>query len=527
MKKSKIDYLILFACSFCLLLPFFIRSYKVGNDTYFHLTNIIAMINSMHYFIPRTIIPNIAGIFGYGTRLFYPPFAHTLTAYISYIFHLNVLISMKIYYLIVLFLSGVTMYNWSLDTKKNRKIAIISGLIYMSFPYHLSEIYVRDAMAEAAIFIFLPMIFHSFYYLFKNNKKFMFYFIVGYVGGIISHLTMMIYFTILIIPYFLINYKKVLKKENFRCLLKSAFLILTIVSPIIINMIYNKILGNYMVFKSGVMAQGIQHSGLWIHFFNYFGLFNCNIFGYPFIDNKINFYFDIVALILFILSVKNRKFNGNDKYILCFMVISIGLSTVFFPWDKLPQGFRIIQFPWRMMCYVALGFSYLAPQCINDLKIDYKFIMIIIIGLSFFNMNPYRYKDVDLSKIDYEYGMGWQKEYLPVKVYENYEYFQNRGTGVVNGDVIFDDGNTLDFLVNTDSEVELPRIFYFGYSLEDIQGNKYSVYENNNGFVGANLKKGKYVLKYRGILLARVAEVSSLITIVMCLIKIKREKILK
>lgn len=66
-------------------------------------------------------------------------------------------------------------------------------------------------------------------------------------------------------------------------------LILGIMSPVIVNMFQNKLEeGNFEVFVPGVMAQGIQHSGLWLNLINYFGIFHGGIFD-KIVQNGINF----------------------------------------------------------------------------------------------------------------------------------------------------------------------------------------------------------------------------------------------
>ena len=89
------------------------------------------------------------------------------------------------------------MYICSDRFSKNKLLAFIASVIYLSSSYHLNEIYVRDAEAESILFIFLPLVILGVKELLEGNKKW-FYpcFIIGYVGGILSHFTMMIYVTI-------------------------------------------------------------------------------------------------------------------------------------------------------------------------------------------------------------------------------------------------------------------------------------------------------------------------------------------
>ena len=181
------------------MLPMFLSSYKSSHDTKFHLANIVSLTEQIenNFFFPSKIVSNIGNDFGYGTALFYSPLAHYPTAYLNVIIN-NPTISLKIVHFLGLILSGVTMYLLAKTVSKNRFLGLLSAIIYMLFPYHLSDIYIRDSLDENFLFVFLPLIFLGLYELLNNNyKKFYIYFIIGYVGGIFSHLIIMCYLTII------------------------------------------------------------------------------------------------------------------------------------------------------------------------------------------------------------------------------------------------------------------------------------------------------------------------------------------
>ena len=213
------------------MLPMFTTTYKSGHDTKFHLTNIISLTEQIEKnIIPSGIVGHIGNDFGYGTDIFYPPLAHTSISYLNVIVH-NPISSIKIFYFFTLWISGITMYFFSRKIAKNDEIGFLSAAIYMLFPYHLSNIYIRDAQSEALLFIFLPLILSGIYELFSqdgNKKKFYPLFIFGYVGGMLCHLTLMVYFTFFLLIYLIIKYKDTFK--NIKSFLLASFFILTITS---------------------------------------------------------------------------------------------------------------------------------------------------------------------------------------------------------------------------------------------------------------------------------------------------------
>lgn len=516
MRKNKKQILIIFLVACLLLIPMFVCEYKIGDDTMFHIANIDATVQTLDDYLPNDILPILANNYGYATRAFYPVLPHTFVAYLVKITSLNITTALKISHLIVLFLSGVSMYYLSLKLSKNKNLALTSSIIYMAFPYHLGDIYKRDALAECFLFIFLPMIINGLYELFNDKRKFLLLFVGGYVLGMMSHFTMMIYFTLLLIPFFIIYRKKVFTKENIKTLIIAAIFILLIASPQLVNMFQNKFLGSYRVFEKEVMAQGIQHSGLLLDFINYFGFYD----AFTYNGSSMHFYLNIVVLLLVFLLYRKREQIDfkNYTFMIWFTGLSILLASIIFPWDILPNFLRMLQFPWRCMVFVALGVSCLVVLVIPKIKFDYRIINILIIFMAMlFDVGFYSKSSVDLENIDYELGMGWQKEYLPVKTYENLDYFENREykiIGIEESKIISDKMEELVFEVSSNGTVELPRLYYLGYVLRNENNDKVVIYETENGFVGCDVDKGTYTLTYERTIYVKVARCVSLVSII-------------
>lgn len=525
MKKNYQNIIIILIVSLILMLPFILRPYHVGHDTEFHIANIAATVKTMDDWIPDFILPSIVGNYGYGTRLFYPILPHTIVSYVVKLTSLSITNSLKIVHTCSLFLSGLAMYFLALKLSKNKKTALLSSIIYMSFPYHLSEIYVRDALNENMLFIFLPLIINGLTELFDHHHKFIYLFVLGYVGGILTHFTLMLYFTVLLIPFFIINYKKVFKKETILMLFFAAFLILAITSPSLVNMFQNKLMGNYRVFYPGVMAQGIQHSGLLIDFLNYFDFYS----QYTYNNDGILFYLNIIVLILLLSLIKHRSEIKLEKYqfIIYFGLGGLLLSSIIFPWDILPLSLRMIQFPWRCLTFVALAISLIVPQVLPRLKIDYRLLIVAIVILAILDTKPYQDKLFDESNINYSYGKGWQNEYLPCKTYDNnylntheYELTTSNGTATILSDSI----SKLTFSLSDNAVISIPRIYYPGYNLVDSSNNSIAIYEDDNGLIGSNLSAGTYTLTYSGTKYQKLSFYISLLGFIIYLIYMLRKK---
>lgn len=509
--------LVIFVVALVMMLPMFTSSYKSSNDTKFHLINIEYLTKQIDkdFLNPSKVVGYIGNDFGYGTNLFYPPLGHYSAAYLNTVID-NPVISIEIIHFVGLFLSGITMFLLSKILSKNNYIGLISAVIYMLFPYHLSDIYIRDALGETLIFIFIPLIFLGLYELLNDNKKrFYLYFVIGYVGGMLSHLTMMTYLTVIIFVFLIFKYKFTLKYLK-QFILASIF-ILAITSPFIVGLLEQRLLGTYNVFKEGVMVQGTWGNALMPLRYLFVG----ENWG----TEYIRYYIDLIVLILLFFTFKKYKQYNNKyyNYILEFGIISFIISSMLFPWDLLPKSFRIIQFPWRFVTFVSVAVSVLAPLCISkfsDKKMLSIVLIIFMVLLAQPNLRQASNEVIDISNIEQWYGMGWQREYLPVSAVENSDYFDNRNHDIIvkegetNIEIISNDVPYLEFTLDNSAIVELPRIYYIGYTLVDENNNEVNFYENENGFIEANLESGTYKLDFTGTKYDKLAKIICLISVV-------------
>ena len=518
-KNNLICIICIFIVTLFTMLPMYTCDYKSSHDTKFHLANIASLTETIKQNnFPGKIVPNIANNFGYGTGLFYPPLAHDSIAYINTIVD-NPVISIEIFYFIALFSSGVTMFFLAKKLSDSWEIGLVSSIIYMLFPYHISNIYIRDTQGEALLFTFLPLILDGLYELYKNNNKRKFYllFTLGYVGAMLSHLTMMVYFTVIILVLMMIKFKDTIK--NIKPLIISSLFILSITSFFTVPLMEQNILGNYRVFQEGVMVEGTQDHGLNISdYLNFITTLK---------SNKTKYFIDFTTLALLIITLINyKKLELTNKksyfYIIILGIISFIISTRFFPWDILPKSFRMMQYPWRFETFVSLSISLLAPLCMSLMK-DKRVLSFVLSTLILLFVQPILNQASDevinVDNIEYFYGLGWQEEYLPVKTYENKDYYENRGN-----DIIIKEGNgkveikedvipKLVFEISDSSTVEFPRLYYIGYTLKDSNNKKISVYENSNGFIEAKVEKGLYILDYTGTTLDKIANAVSILSI--------------
>lgn len=103
---------------------------------------------------PRWLPQSFEGL-GAPTFYFYPPLAFHLSGALAMVLDVRFAVSWA--GALMLFGSGLAMYAW-LRSKTSDGFAILGGLIYMASPYHLTDFYVRAALAEFAAFVWIPLI---------------------------------------------------------------------------------------------------------------------------------------------------------------------------------------------------------------------------------------------------------------------------------------------------------------------------------------------------------------------------------
>lgn len=521
-KSSNTFYiLILLGIAFLVMLPMFIEPYHALDDTKFHVANIEVMKEQIlaGNIIINPILAKIGYGLGYGTGLFYPPLAHLVMALVAALFS-NTLLAMKLVHFLVLFLSGVTTYFLAYHLTKKKHVAFFSAIIYMLFPYHLSDIYVRDAQAECFIFIFTPMILLGLCYLLENDKrKFYPLFIIGYVGAILSHFTLTIYLTILLICFLIPSRKKIFTKQFLIPFLIASLCVMGLTLPFLINLIQNYMVGDYVVFNSNEMAKRIWKTALIP--FEYVNIFF-------FLQNDIKKNLSLIILILLSLTIIKRKQLTFFPYIsnfLIFGIVAFILSTKIFPWLVMPSFIKMIQFPWRLEIFVGITVSLFAPICLQNISFEKLiFLIFLFIFSSFIVIIPnLKGKVIDINNIWYNGGMGWQKEYLPIKAKENIIYLKHKknriditnGIGTVK--LLDDMVPYLKFNLecSTTCTLELPRIYYPGYTLKNITtNNRLSLEMSDNGLIQASGTSGIYILEYKGSNWFRISIIISLITFI-------------
>ena len=538
--KQRIKYILaIFIFSIMIMLIDVHNGYIKGHDTDFHLSTITAIVDQLSWdnLTVQEPLKYIGNDLGYGTRFFYPPIPHLTAAYITKIlgvFHIgNVAVGMRITQWLTFFASGVTFYLLGEKIFKSKKIAMLLSLFYMSAPYHLAEIFVRDAFSEMFIPVAIPLIVLGLLYLIeKRYRLFFICFVGGYTLAIYSHLAMTIYFTLMIlVTFFIVYFKQIFTKKNILYLVLASGLILLLTASFWMPMLEIKLKGNYAIFipyymtgKGGLKYSTISIKELFTFFF---------FFVFHFIRYNLQLFVTVLFFISLFVIVKKKLWKEKVWiFLVAFTALSTIMVTDAFPWYYTPDILLTLQFPWRLVIYIAFGAILISGIFLKQIENKKYFkifscsLLILTVLATCIYIDHLEGNQIDITNINNERCMGNEREYLPEKVINNLEYFENRNKDIViksgTGEItkILDNVPDLIFEVNTSESmtIELPRFYYMGYQLE-INGQKVELTESDNGFLQATIQEsGTYTLTYEKTMVMKIANIISVVTAIVCII---------
>ncbi len=122
----------------------------------------------------------------------YPPFAYIVAVALSFLVG-DIVWGVNISLVLAVILSGWAMYWCLLVINADRRIALASALLYISFPYRFVDIFVRGALAESWSFVWMPLIIAGAWATF-TRRRLVWYLPVAWAGLLVTHTVLSLYF---------------------------------------------------------------------------------------------------------------------------------------------------------------------------------------------------------------------------------------------------------------------------------------------------------------------------------------------
>lgn len=538
--KNILSYLIIFFASIFLCIPLFSKYMDITTDDGIqHIYRLVGTYNSIVESLSKgnifpVIMSNFCNEFGYSWNIFYSP----LTAYIPLIFKVftnSYILSLKIFIWITVLLSGIFMQKLVKSISKSNVASVISAIIYMSTPYHLTDIYTRVAVAEISVFVFLPMLFIGLHNLMHKKQKYGFYIAISASFLILSHNILTIYTAIFSAIYILCNYKALKNIEALKTILISVILILLCTSFYWMPLLEHRFATEYEVFVPNRMYNDNTLISTKLNLKELIYLEHNNF--------KLYIGLPIIIGVLITIFYINKLKKPLKKELLIYIVLgllSIFMVSTYSPIIHFPNTLKMIQFVWRLMTYVSFFLSIVAGIGLNKF-INHKFVKetLIIVLLSgyviFITTNNYSktntiIKDEEfLTPVEVVPETGRVHaglasfEYLPKKAFKNRNYIETRSkdalciSGKVDITNCNKDGTNMEFNIENANNciIELPYIYYLGYEARLESNNtitKLNIEESDKGFLCVkldNVEQGTITVKYVGTTIMKISYVLS------------------
>ena len=550
--KDNKEYLYILLISIIVCIPLMNKNINIYRDDGIqHVCRLIGTYQTIRSgeMLP-TIMASFCNNFGYSWNIFYSP----LTAYaplIFKIFNFTFTNCLKIFMFAVTLLSGITMYTFMMNVTKNKNVSLLSSILYVLAPYRITDMYIRIAVAELASFMFIPIIFDGLYSVLKEEKL-SFKLIWGTVGLILTHTVITMYMAIICLLYLVFNIKKLKSVKVIPILVISLVFISLITSFYWVGMLQHHNATSYEVFVPGRMEVGNKLEYYKTEFYQLF---------YTSKDQQMIYAIGLVTALGLVLTPIvwkriEKEYKRTYVLFLTFGIILTIMTLTFFPFEKLPSIFKMIQFTFRLYEFTAFFFAFVAGINYGIIIKNFKIFDVIVLAvISTLLLIPYN------SKL--EYGLSTNEERLieGVRVTENtgrvhagmasMEYLPSRAFKVLNTyianrkdePIIMSgeaeilnynkNGTNLEFeLTNMKNEqeadnkdnkkeaeltIELPYIYYLGYRVY-ANGSEIEYTESDNGFVQIKINPALYEqnvkinVKYTGTNEMIVASVISIVS---------------
>jgi uncharacterized membrane protein len=345
--------------------------------------------------LPPRMAQDLGFGFDYPLFNFYPSFVY----YVGEVFHLfgfSFITSTKLMIGLGFILAGIFMYLFSRQYL-GRIGGIVAAIAYSYAPYHSVDVYVRGAMPEFWSFVFVPIVFWSFYKLAKTEKNRY----IAISGIFVACLVLTHDLIAMMSSFFLAAYFLFLIFQS----KKRAQLFEKICLGFGLGMAFSA----YFWIPSYFEKQYTMVNLLTTQLADYHLYFVCirqfatSPWGYggsvPGCSDGLSFQVGQSQLVLAVLSVLTSLFllwKRKKEYAIIILFASMFAFSLFiqtkystFIWDKL-SPFAYIQFPWRFLTFSDFTIAFLVAYVLSliqkkKLKIIIAACMIVV--LIFMNKN--------------------------------------------------------------------------------------------------------------------------------------------
>jgi hypothetical protein len=329
-------------------------------------------------FLPRWS-PDLALGYGYPLFVVYNP----LSAALAEVFNLaglGLVGAVKAVYLLSLAGSGLAMYLCARSIF-GRAAGVLSGLVYIYLPYHLADVYVRGAAAEALSFAFPPLVVWATYRLAYPLAHRLWYVLLGalaYAALVFCHNGATIIFTAFLLPWCALLLARSWARAggNSRARLPvtaplAAGLVGMAALASALSAAYWLPLAAELRYVLADQWTAYPFADHFVYPFQFLSPFWGYGFSAPGPRDEMSFQVGAVAVLLGVFAARRLR-GGPGRAEVAFLLAAaavylFAMTEASKPlWAALPLG-GVLQFPWRLLGGLALVVALLAGAAVGGL----------------------------------------------------------------------------------------------------------------------------------------------------------------
>ena len=388
--------------------------------------------------IPCRWVPDMGYGFGYPLFNYYPPLPYLVGEGIRLVGY-SFVATAKILFVLSFVASGITMYYLAKDFF-GRFGGVISSIFYIWAPYHSEDVYVRGAMNEAWALIWFPLILWSGYKLITCEKKhllkYMMILALAWFGLFTSHNLMVLIFSPVFAAWCGIWYVMTKKWKTLPYLVTAGIWSFALAAFFTLPVLVEK-----GIVQTNTLVVGYYEYTA--HFATISQLLFSRFWGYGpsawLVDGDgMSFqigwiHWGLSLFLLVLISFKYAKNKKIEKWVAATLfLIAVGWFGAFIAhgrstpiWQMIGE-LKFVQFPWRFLTMVILGFSFAAGSMVKLFQnrvLGKILILVILLGVLVYSWSFFRPEHGKLGPLTDEEkfsGVAWDMlqtagiyDYLP------------------------------------------------------------------------------------------------------------------
>ncbi len=499
-----------------------VKGLPYQHDIGFHYARMLSLVQTIRNGDFLALIHDTFYGYGYGLGIFYGNFFFYIPAFLT-LLGLPAMLSYKIFYLFINIGTLFIAYHVSRKMIPNSKIALLCTFLYTFSEYRLYDVFVRGAIGETLSFMIAPLVLLGLYEIIYGDSKKWYYFTLGFVFLLVSHLITTIVMAIFASILLLFHIPRFVKeKRRFYHLVLSGVVGVCLAAFFLFPMLEQYFCSSISIFTQGsiYLPSGAATPIRYLFLPGWF--FSC--------------YLGLSILLLlpirFLLSAKKVE-KGDQKLLsfsTCLLILGVlvWLSTSdLFPWTLVDHLLSFLQFPWRLLlfstlfCSFAIGINLFLLWKNGKQKLVKRLAIFILLTCFFGNaLYSFQYgirKEHYESFPENEIGNG---EYLPSGT--DQVLLQNLKPEVTsnnpNLEIHYEKvGTSISVQYQNhsndqkeDTYVEVPLLYYLGYQVEPT----YHLTKGNHNFIRVYVdgKEGEFSVSYQKTMIQKISYIVSTIS---------------